>query len=225
MAAKGFAIIPMVLAATEVDALLLAVETVSLPEANAARGGVRNLIERVPKVRELAASSAIRSLVESILGKEAFAVRGIFFDKTPEANWKVPWHQDLTIAVAEKRPVPGFGPWTVKDGVQHVQPATEVLEGMLAVRIHLDECGPDNGPVRVLPGSHLNGRLGAEQIQTWQEKAPAFSCVVGRGGVLLMRPLLLHASSAANSANHRRVIHLEFATSGLPDGLRWHNET
>lgn len=160
----GYAIIPEVIGRAEVDRLLHAL-------ADAGRGdgvrrresvyAVRNLLDAVPEVRELAASPAVRALVEPVLGAGAFPVRGILFDKTPDANWKVAWHQDLSIAVRERREAEGFGPWSEKAGVTHVQPPATVLERMVTVRIHLDGCGPENGPVHVVPGSHLHGRLDA----------------------------------------------------------------
>ncbi|MBY0506136.1 MAG: phytanoyl-CoA dioxygenase family protein [Bryobacteraceae bacterium] len=222
LATQGFAVIPDVLTTEEVRMLREALEG-SLCKPTR-QGGVRNLLDRCPAVAEVANSAAIRSLVQPVLGLRAFPVRGILFDKTPDANWKVPWHQDLTIAVQSREETTGFGSWTTKDGVQHVQPPTEILEGMLAVRIHLDECGADNGPVRVIPGSHSRGRLTAGQIRSLRESIPSKSCTVGKGGVLLMRPLLLHASSAAASPTHRRVVHLEWASCGLPNGLRWFSE-
>jgi ectoine hydroxylase-related dioxygenase (phytanoyl-CoA dioxygenase family) len=221
IAEAGFAIVPNVLSPDEVTDLLAAVERVNEP----GRGGIRNLLDRVPEVHALAESQTVRSLVEPILGKRAFAARGILFDKTPEANWKVPWHQDLTIAVQDRIEAPGFGPWTVKEGVNHVQPPTEILESMLAVRIHLDDCDEENGPLKVIPGSHRMGRLSVERIQSLQQEIPSASCPVSRGGALLMHPLLLHASSAAQSPGHRRVIHIEFASTPLPAGLRWFSES
>lgn len=215
---EGFAVVPKVLTADEVRALCEA--TANLRDEGR-RGGVRNLLARCPEVRALAQSAPIRNLVEPVLGPAAFAARGILFDKTPDANWKVPWHQDLTIAVEGRLEVAGYGPWSVKDGVQHVQPPAAVLEGMLAVRIHLDDCGADNGPLRVIPGSHREGRLSDEQVLRWQESVPPVLCMVDKGGVLLMRPLLLHASSPAASPAHRRVIHIEFASCRLPEGLQW----
>jgi ectoine hydroxylase-related dioxygenase (phytanoyl-CoA dioxygenase family) len=181
--------------------------------------GIRNLLA-VPIVRELAASVAVRSLAETVLGKNCFTVKGTFFSKTQESNWKVVWHQDLTIMVRERRDVPGFGPWTIKAGINHVQPPAEILERVLAVRLHLDESGSDNGPLRVLPGSHKQGRLSVEKVVEWQ-KAKSVVCTVARGGALLMRPLLLHASSACVAPKPRRVIHLEFAAGPLPGGLEW----
>jgi ectoine hydroxylase-related dioxygenase (phytanoyl-CoA dioxygenase family) len=188
------------------------------------RGGVRNLLDRAPEVQELADSAPIRELVEPVLGERAHPVRGILFDKTEDSNWKVPWHQDLTIAVKCRIDTPGYGPWTTKEGVLHVQPPVDVLENMLAVRIHLDDCGESNGPLRVIPGSHHLGRLSAEQIQNMQRTSSSTTCCVKAGGVILMRPLLLHTSSAAQSPGHRRVIHLEFAACDLPGGLSWHSE-
>jgi ectoine hydroxylase-related dioxygenase (phytanoyl-CoA dioxygenase family) len=218
---SGFAIVSSVLSDDEMGKLLAAVKQVSHESAARKRGGIRNLLDRVPEVRALAGSPSIRRLVHPILGEHAFVTRGTLFDKTPDANWKVPWHQDLTIAVQDRIEVTGFGPWTVKEGVHHVQPPTEVLESMLAVRIHLDDCEEENGPLKVIPGSHRRGRLTEEQIQSFPQTIPSAACLVRRGGALLMRPLLLHASSAAQSPEHRRVIHIEFASSALPAGLRW----
>lgn len=181
----------------------------------------RNLLS-VPIVREFAKSEAVRSLVGAVLGPNCYAVRGILFNKTRRSNWKVVWHQDLTIAVREHREAVGFGPWTIKAGVLHVQPTAEIMGRLLAIRIHLDDSGPDNGPLRVLPGSHREGRLSQEQIAIWQKKQ-SHICTVPKGGVLLMRPLLLHASSACTLPKPRRVIHLEFAAHELPQGLQWND--
>jgi ectoine hydroxylase-related dioxygenase (phytanoyl-CoA dioxygenase family) len=182
----------------------------------------RNLLA-VPAVRELAASCPVREIVASVLGSKCFAVRGILFNKTPTSNWKVVWHQDLTIAVRKRREVDGFGPWTTKAGVVHVQPPAEVMSRILAIRLHLDDSGPDNGPLRVIPGSQKQGRLSAEQVASWP-KTNSVTCIVPKGGALLMRPLLLHASSACAVPSLRRVIHLEFAAEELPQGLEWHDK-
>lgn len=181
----------------------------------------RNLLDAIPEVRTLAAAKEIRAIVEPVLGPNAFPVKGILFDKTPEANWKVAWHQDTMITVRERIETPGFGPWSIKNGVHHVQPPSEVLDGILTVRVHLDDCGPENGPLRIIPKSHVNGVLEAEAIDLWRQTRPPVVCTVPRGGVLLMRPLILHASSAATVPSHRRVIHLEYAADRLPNGLQW----
>ena len=132
------------------------------------------------------------------------------------------WHQDLTIATAERVEVAGFEPWTEKAGVPHVQPPTQVLESMLAIRVHLDDSTSANGPVRVLEGTHRMGRLSAEMIEGLRTSHTERECLVAAGGVLAFRPLLLHASSPSLTPSHRRVIHLEFAASELPAPLEWH---
>jgi ectoine hydroxylase-related dioxygenase (phytanoyl-CoA dioxygenase family) len=182
--------------------------------------GQRNLL-REPIIQELARSQEVRYLITSVLGPNCFAVKGILFNKTQKSNWKVPWHQDLTITVQERIEAEGFGPWTIKGGVVNVQPREDVLHGILAIRIHLDANGRQNGPLRVIPGSHKHGRLSAEQIAKW-DKSEGVTCLVPRGGALLMRPLSLHASCACQFPESRRVIHLEYSSGDLPSGLRWH---
>ena len=217
VAREGWAVTPPVVPQLELDALIEALT----PLAGTGRGGARNLLD-VPLVARLAASRAVRAIAESVLGPHCFAVRALLFDKTPDANWKVIWHQDLTIAVEQRAAVAGFGPWSEKEGVSHVQPPVAILEQMLAVRVHLDDCGAENGPVRVLPGSHRVGRLSSEGVDAWKSSAEPVACLVERGGVLAFRPLILHASSPATVPAHRRVVHLEFAAAELPSPLEWH---
>lgn len=185
---------------------------------------IRNLLDAVPETRDLANSLAVRALVESHLGTAAFVTRAILFDKTPSANWNVTWHQDRTIAVQQRRDVAGFGPWSVKAGVQNVSPPAAVLEQMLTVRIHLDDCAADNGALRVVPGSHRLGILSPEEIAAQRDSNPEkiACCDAASGDALLMRPLLLHASSPAVVPKRRRVLHFEFAAEPLPRGLAWH---
>jgi ectoine hydroxylase-related dioxygenase (phytanoyl-CoA dioxygenase family) len=220
----GFAIIPHVLTPAEVDALKHALARVTNPLAARKRGAtyaLRNLLEASPEVRILAKTALVRDLVEPILGKKCFPIRGILFDKIPDANWKVPFHQDVTIAVREKIETEGFGPWSVKAGVLHTQPPVAVLESMLSVRLHLDDCHERNGALRLVPGSHLLGRIAESDIESirqhWGERVGG----VSMGGALLMRPLLLHASSQSQIPEHRRVIHIDFAAGALPGALRW----
>lgn len=223
--AQGFAVAPQALDPGTVSRLIDALEEAEHHPGTRRREDVyaiRDLLRAVPAVQALARSAAVRGLVEPILGRKCFAVRGILFDKTPDANWKVVWHQDLTIAVRARRNAEGFGPWSVKAGVPHVQPPVDLLERMLTVRLHLDDCTAENGPLRVIPGSHHIGRLGAADIARLRAQT-ATVCPVPSGGALLMRPLLLHASSASESPRHRRIVHLEYATDELPNGLEWHD--
>lgn len=183
--------------------------------------GRRGLLSH-PEVSALARSQRALNHLRPHLPTEPVPVRAIYFDKSPEANWLVPWHQDLTLAMRERVEVPGFGPWSIKDGVPHVQPPVELLEQMLAVRFHFDDADADNGALRVLPGSHGMGRLSPERIQELRTSQPEQLCVATAGDALLMRPLLLHASSRSTSARHRRVLHLEYAAFVLPPNLYWH---
>lgn len=221
----GFELVAAVL--SEVEVFTIAAAITKLPAATAdARGrdgayGLRNLLRDCADVRALACSEKLLALLADYLGRRAFPVRALFFDKTPAANWRVPWHQDVTIAVAERVAVPGFGPWSVKDGVVHVQPPRQVLENMVALRLHLDDCGAENGPLRVVPGSHRDGKLSAAEVVVARERSEPVTCEARRGDVLLLRPLLLHTSSPARQPGHRRVLHLEYAATELPGGLRW----
>lgn len=219
IANDGWAITPPVVPQLAIDRLVEVLESSSNGDD---RGGVRNLFDTTPAVRELACSDAVRNVAEAVLGPHCFATRVILFDKTPRTNWKIIWHQDVTIAVRERASVAGFGPWSEKEGVTHVQPPVELLERMLDVRVHLDCCDSNSGPVRVLTGSHRVGRLSSAAIDDWRAARPSVDCLVERGAILAFRPLLLHASSAATSPSHRRVLHFEFASEDLPHPLEWH---
>lgn len=220
----GFAIVPGLLSQEEVARLTQAISGVHDKEGVRKRTrvyAIRNLLDLVPEIAHLARSPRISSIARQALGGEAFPVKGTLFDKTPDANWLVPWHQDLTICVKDRIEVDGYGPWTLKAGVHHVQPPASVLERMLAIRIHLDDCDERNGALRILPGTHRFGRLTAEQIALSHANIAPVSCAVNKGSAVLMKPLLLHASSPAQEAIHRRVIHLDFTSVELPSGLSW----
>jgi hypothetical protein len=223
----GFAIVPDVLTSEQVGELRIAFAEAAQGECQTAsrrRGkvyGLRNALD-LPAVRSVAASPDMRALVEVILGPDSFPVRSIFFDKASGANWNVVWHQDLAIPVRERVATPpGWGAWSEKAGVPHVQPPAVVLERMLTTRLHLDDCDAENGPLRVLPGTHRLGRLDAAHIARLRSEVSEIACTVRCGDVLLMRPLLLHASSAAQLPTHRRVLHIEWAAEPLPGDLRW----
>ena len=186
--------------------------------------GARDLLWRVPEAVRLARSAELTAIAGAVLGPGVSPVRGLFFDKTPTVNWNLPWHQDLTVAVRERRDVPGFGPWTLKGGIAHAHAPADLLARMITIRLHLDDCGPSNGPMRVLPGSHAAGKLDPVATAAWTARActHAVDCLVPAGGVVVMRPLLLHASASGTGPGHRRVIHLEYAAEPLPGGLDWY---
>jgi ectoine hydroxylase-related dioxygenase (phytanoyl-CoA dioxygenase family) len=174
-----------------------------------------------PLVSRLAFSERFLDLVRPHVPGSPRPVRAILFDKSPEVNWLVPWHQDLSLAVRERCDVPGFGPWSLKDGLPHVQPPAAWLEAMLTIRLHLDDAGKENGALRVLPGSHRRGKLDGETIARLRESIAEECIDAAAGDVFLMRPLLLHASGRSSSGRRRRVLHIEYCGLDLPDGLEW----
>jgi ectoine hydroxylase-related dioxygenase (phytanoyl-CoA dioxygenase family) len=178
-------------------------------------------MHRLPELQAIAQHLSVLSLAQQALNAEPFVVRSTLFDKTDTANWKVPWHQDVTIAVSERREAEGFGPWSTKEGIVHVQPTTEVLNLMVTVRVHLDPCPASNGALRVMPGSHKLGRIDQNEALSRVNEANAITCEARAGAALVMRPLLLHASSPSTQPAHRRVLHFDFATGDLPNGLQW----
>ncbi len=217
----GYRLVPQVVTPSEVDDILLALadfRTSNEPGSANARG----LLESCSAVARLAASPTVRGLVEPVQGAGAMVVRGLLFDKVAEANWQVGWHQDLMIPVAARIEMPGFGPWSVKQGVPHVRPPAEVLMRMLTLRLHLDDCPAENGPLEVVPGTHSLGIVPEQDVRGVVERHPPVVCTAAAGDVLVMRPLLLHASRRAQTTGHRRVVHLEFAGGSLPGELEWY---
>ena len=189
---------------------------------NEAIYGVRNLRNISPEIKEFSESDTVKNLAENFIGERAKVVRAIYFDKNPDANWKVPWHQDLTISVKEKRETAGFSAWTMKAKIRHVQPPIGILEKMVTLRFHLDDADETNGALKVIPESHAKGRLSAAQIKSIREANESVICRVKQGDCLIMRPLILHSSSAGTNPENRRVIHLEFSASTLPNGLEFY---
>lgn len=221
----GYSIHDNVISTDDVESLRQAIA--ALPNGEEVRRkrsvyGVRNLLEICPAIQELATKSSVRQFADAVLGMDAFAVRAIFFDKVPDANWSLFWHQDNVIAVKERLDVPGFVGWSLKAGVWQVQPPVEILARMIAVRVHLDDCGANNGPLRVLPGSHRFGWLD-DELDAWKSRVSEVICHARCGGVVTMSPLTLHASAASEAVGHRRVIHIEYAVGELPAGLEWNN--
>lgn len=176
-----------------------------------------------PAVRRFATSGDVLDAVRPFLPDSPRPVRAIYFDKSPGSNWLVAWHQDLTISVTHQVEAPGFGPWSTKDGLAHVQPPVDVLQTMITFRLHLDDTDESNGALRLLPGSHCHGRLTAPDIERLRASIPEETCCASRGDALLMRPLILHASGRSTSNRHRRILHIEYAGYDLPHGLHWNH--
>ena len=221
---NGYLLLPMVFAAERVHALTcelavaFAKDTTgsTLRSADGSIYGARNLLQLWPGVIGAWQESPLPELLADALGEAFGLVRVLYFDKPPEQSWALPWHKDFAIAVRDNRlPSEHFGKPTFKVGVPHVEAPAWLLEKMLTLRLHLDDMTEANGPLKVIPGSHR----GVESA------APA--TILGqRGDVLLMRPLLSHASNKSHSETkqHRRILHYEFCgTAQLPDGYAWHD--
>ena len=220
---RGYFVQENVLARADVAALIQATSEMPVAEAVRRRKGVygiRNLFDVAPDVVSIATDGRIRQFASTVLGDDVSAVRAIYFDKIPGANWSLFWHQDNVIAVDEKIETAGYSAWSQKAGVWQVQPPVEILSRVITVRIHLDDCDQQNGPLRVLPGSHRHGWLD-DKLDDWKQQVEEVVCTVGAGGVVVMCPLTLHASAASGNAEHRRVIHIEYSSDQLPNGLQW----
>ena len=221
---NGFEILPDIFPPEECDVLANELSVLHQLQKETAKnklGGLRNLLRLLPQVNRLVNSAGFLAVLRERLNKPAFPVRALFFDKTPDANWRVAWHQDLTIAVAEKIDTPEFEAWSVKEEIIHVQPSRKILEGMATLRLHLDNCDASNGALKVIAASYLKGKLNATEIKEYSSTGEISVCEVSKGGALLMRPLLLHSSSPSQNPSHRRVLHIEYATEELPNGLKW----
>ena len=213
---QGFGIFPGVLAQQDVDDLLEELSRVDLPRS---RAGVRHAM-KLATVAAMARGSTLLRIAQQILGSSAFPFRATLFDKSPTANWLVVWHQDTALPFEERREIPGWGPWSLKDGVNYAHAPATALSQVLALRVHLDDSTDENGPLRVLPGTHTLGVLTDESLHDLPTRIAAIDCLVPQGGVLAMRPLIVHASSKSQTPARRRVLHIEYAsTASVADGL------
>ncbi len=184
------------------------------------RAGTRSLLSQ-PWCAALATRLRAEPPLAAMIAPSMVAVQCTWFEKSAQRNWLVPLHQDLSIAVAARVDDPALSGWSVKEGVQFVRAPATVLARMVALRLHLDECGPDDGPLRVVPGSHLHGVVSDEAAQDLRAAYGETVCAASRGSALAMRPLLLHASSKGSGISSRRVLHFVFGPRELPHGLAW----
>jgi ectoine hydroxylase-related dioxygenase (phytanoyl-CoA dioxygenase family) len=211
---QGFAIIPEVLPNREIDRLETELGQTNLTRS---RAGVRHAMS-VGSVSAIAKGAPLLAIAQRVLGHEAFPFRATLFDKSPSANWLVVWHQDTALPLQSRRETPGWGPWSVKEGIIYAHAPESALSQVLALRLHLDDSLAENGPLRVLPETQTMGVLTDEAIHEASTRIAPVDCLVLRGGVLAMRPLIIHASSKSLGQNPRRVLHIEYAASEVIAG-------
>lgn len=227
LAQNGFAIVPNVFNAAEINDIRTQLQRALQSDDDSTMKsqagtiyGARNVLRLWPELVHLFRQSALCKICNDILGSTFGLVRTLYFDKPPDRSWALPWHKDLTIAVKDnKLPGKSFSKPTTKAGVPHLEAPEAVLQSMLTLRIHLDPVTEENGPLKVIPGSHHSGKK-----MHFGDAAPC-SILVNEGDVLLMRPLVIHCSGNSTSTTmHRRILHLECASSSeLPEGFAWHD--
>lgn len=212
---EGFAVTSRVLTDAECERIALLVPSNGRP-------GSRCLLEEA-WCAELAGTIRLHDALAPHVPRAHVAVQCTCFEKSDASNWLVPMHQDLGISVAGKVPHPRLSGWSEKEGVQYVQAPVSLLRQLVAVRLHLDACGEADGPLKVVPGSHRLGRFSAAQALLMRHGRGEIACPVPRGSAMVMRPLLLHASSKSRGEGRRRVLHFLFGPRSLPFGLHWHH--
>ena len=223
ISAVGFTVIDSIYTADEIESILKAIGQVDTSRPTFRRTidlfAIRQFLKEVPEVFSLVFNDKLRSIITSVFGNDYFITKSIYFDKPEQSNWFVAYHQDLTISVDKKKDIAGYGPWTVKQNQFAVQPPLDILEDNFTIRIHLDDTDENNGALKVIPKSHLKGVYRPETID-WSHETETV-CNVKRGGIMIMKPLLLHASNRTTNNNKRRVLHIEFSNRTLADELEW----
>lgn len=207
IAGNGYGIFPGIV---EREHLTRFMAGLSGEDMRRSRAGIRHLMHS-RHVQAIASGQAMMEIAKSIVGPGAVPFRATLFDKSPDSNWLVMWHQDTALPLEEKRELEGWGPWSVKDGFTYAHAPAEALEQVIALRLHVDDSKSDNGPLRVLPGTHNRGLLDDSQMHDLAASIPSVDCTVLAGGVIAMRPLVVHASSKSTSDAPRRVLHIEYA--------------
>lgn len=220
---KGFTVINSVFNDNEIELITKAVQKADTSRENFRKSddlfAVRQFLKEVPEVKEPVFNDAVKTIIKEIFGERYFVVKSIYFDKPETSNWYVAYHQDLTISVDKKLEMPGFGPWTTKKNQFAVQPPLPVLENIYTIRIHLDDTDENNGALKVVPQSHVKGIYRPETID-WNIETEEI-CSVEKGGIMIMKPLILHGSNRTTDGRRRRVIHIEFSDLELPEELNW----
>jgi ectoine hydroxylase-related dioxygenase (phytanoyl-CoA dioxygenase family) len=206
---SGFAILPNVFAPEDLDRLAQEIEFSS---ARRSRAGIRHALAVSP-VAIFAQQSKLLDLARSVLGSQAFPFRATLFNKSRRSNWLVVWHQDTALPLLARQQAKGWGPWSVKEGIDYAHAPASALSLVLVLRIHLDDSTTGNGSLRVLPGTQTLGVLDDDSIHELATRIKPVECTAPSGSVVAMKPPTVHASSKSNVERPRRVLHIEYAAS------------
>jgi ectoine hydroxylase-related dioxygenase (phytanoyl-CoA dioxygenase family) len=206
---NGFAILPGLFSQEHLGRLLQEINELA---PRRSRAGLRHALGLLP-VAALAREPQMMKVAQGILGPKAFPFRATLFDKSRAANWLVAWHQDTALPLQDRIETPGWGPWSVKEGIHYAHAPTSVLSQISALRVSFDDSTAENGPLRVLPGTHTLGVLTDDRVSEVASQRVPVDCIVPKGGLVIMKPLLIHASSKSHSGTARRVLHIEYAAS------------
>lgn len=212
----GFTVIPSVLNSDEISR---AIQTLGSAPLQRSRAGIRHLMSNA-FVRAVANDIRIVGMAREALNGEAVPFRATLFDKSPDSNWLVVWHQDTALPLRQRKDMSGWGPWSVKQGIDYAHAPAHALNQVVALRLHFDDSTEQNGPLRVLPGTHQLGVLTDDEVVQLSSERSAVDCLATMGSVLVMRPLLIHSSSKSQNEAPRRVLHIEYAASmSIGDGF------
>ncbi|MBW7676679.1 phytanoyl-CoA dioxygenase family protein [Chryseobacterium chendengshani] len=223
IAYKGFSVISNVFSEEEIEKISTVIQNIDTSKETFRKSedlfAIRQFLKEVPEVKDLIFNENLKTIIKEIFGENYFVVKSIYFDKPEKSNWYVAYHQDLTISVDKKINLENFGPWTTKQNQFAVQPPIHILENIFTVRIHLDDTDENNGALKVVPKSHSKGIYRPETID-WNVETENI-CNVEKGGIMIMKPLLLHGSNRTTNGKRRRVIHIEFSDVELQKELHW----
>jgi ectoine hydroxylase-related dioxygenase (phytanoyl-CoA dioxygenase family) len=220
---KGFTTLDNVYTEEEIESILRTIEAVDKSNELFRKSkdlfAIRQFLKEIPTSIPFIFNDNLKTIIHELFGDNYFVVKSIYFDKPENSNWYVSYHQDLTISVENKIEKEGYGPWTVKQNQFAVQPPLEILENIFTIRIHLDKTNENNGALKVIPKSHLKNIYRPELID-WTTETESI-CNVDKGGIMIMKPLLLHSSSRTTNNQKRRVIHIELSNRELPADMNW----
>lgn len=227
---EGFIIIDAIYNENEIEKLTSIIESVTEDKAGKTTFrksedlfAIRQFHKEIPQALDSIFNQNLKDIIKSNFGENYFITKSIYFDKPEKSNWFVAYHQDLTISVDKKIDVESFENWTTKQDQFAVQPPKDILEKNFTIRIHIDKTTKDNGALKVINNSHSKGIYRVENMDFKNEKETI--CEVEKGGIMIMKPLLFHASNKTTNNERRRVIHIEFSNIELPNGLDWSERT